>query len=511
MSKRNNRKNAPNAAFDKVLTYKDGETPKPRYTTLFINNEFVPALAGGTFETVDPRTGETICSVAEARAEDVDVAVDAACTAFQVGSEWRAMDASFRGELLQRLADLVERDREWLAALETLDNGKPYSDSFTVDLALVIKCFRYYGGWCDKIQGKTIPIDGPYFTYTRHEPVGVVGQIVPWNFPAMMVAWKLAPALACGCCVVLKPAEQTPLTALHLAALVREAGFPPGVVNVVPGFGATAGAAIAEHMKINKVAFTGSTAVGKLVMQAAGRSNCKSVTLELGGKSPNVVFADADLSAAVEHAHHAVFFNQGQWCIAGSRTYVQEDVYDEFVRLSVARAKTRRIGDPMVPGVEQGPQVSQQQFDSVMRYIKIGQEEGATLCCGGDRLGTEGYYITPAVFSNVTQGMRVAQEEIFGPVQVIIKFRTVEEVIKQANDSPYGLGAAVFTTSLDTAMHVSHAVRAGTVWVNCYDVFAAQAPFGGFKESGIGRELGEYGLAAYTAVKTVTVKIMNKC
>jgi acyl-CoA reductase-like NAD-dependent aldehyde dehydrogenase len=375
---------------------------------------------------------------------------------------------------------------------------QPYTDSFNVDLALVIKCFRYYGGWCDKITGQTVPIDGPYFAFTRHEPIGVVGQITPWNFPLMMVAWKLAPALACGCCSVLKPAEQTPLTALYMGALIREAGFPPGVVNIVPGFGASAGAAISAHMGLDKVAFTGSTLVGKLVMQAAGRSNCKAVTLELGGKSPAIFFADGDLELAVEKAHHAIFFNQGQCCIAGSRTYVQEEMHDEFVRKSVARARTRHIGDPMSPGVEQGPQVTKQQFDTVMKYIEIGQAEGATLECGGKRHGDKGYFIEPTVFSGVTDDMRIAREEIFGPVQVILKFRTVEEVIDRANDSPYGLGAAVFTQSLDTAMQVSQQIRAGTIWVNAYDVFAAQVPFGGFKESGIGRELGEYGMQQYT-------------
>eukprot|EP00944_MAST-04C_sp_MAST-4C-sp1_P015318 g15318.t1 len=490
---------------------RDGDLPI-KYNQLFINNKFVDAFEGNTFETVDPRTNTVICHVAEGRKADVDRAVDAACEAFKIGSEWRTMDASYRGELLHRLADLLERDREYLAKLETLDNGKPYSDSFNIDLGLVIKCFRYYGGWCDKIQGKTIPIDGPYFCYTRHEPIGVCGQITPWNFPSLMLAWKLAPALACGCCIVLKPAEQTPLTALYIASLIKEAGFPCGVVNVIPGFGPDAGEAISSHMKINKVAFTGSTKVGKLIMQAAGRSNCKSVTLELGGKSPNIIFADADLELAVEKAHHAIFFNQGQCCIAGSRTYVQEEVYDEFVRLSVARAKTRLIGDPMEPGVEHGPQVTKAQYDTVMKYIEIGEKEGAKLCCGGKKWkgSRDGFYIVPTVFSDVTDDMTIAQEEIFGPVQVILKFRTVEEVIERANNSPYGLGAAVFTSSLDVAMQVSHHVSAGTVWVNCYDVFASQAPFGGYKESGIGRELGEYGMQQYTSVKTCTIKIPNK-
>ena len=513
--RKNNNNNSLSKSSSKVLSppLSSSSSINIQFTKLFIDNEFVNAIEDNTFETIDPRSNTVICQVAEGRKEDVDKAVEAACKAFKTGSEWRTMDASYRGELLNRLADLLERDREYLAKLETLDNGKPYSDSFNVDLGLVIKCFRYYAGWCDKIQGKTIPIDGPYFCYTRHEPIGIVGQITPWNFPALMVAWKLAPALACGCCIVLKPAEQTPLTALYIASLIREAGFPRGVVNVIPGFGATAGEAISSHMKINKVAFTGSTKVGKLIMQAAGRSNCKSITLELGGKSPNIIFADADLTLAVEKAHHAIFFNQGQCCIAGSRTYVQEEVYDEFVRLSVARANTRLIGDPMEMGVEHGPQVTKLQYDTVMKYIEIGKKEGATLCCGGykwDGGNDEGFYIVPTVFSDVTDDMTIAREEIFGPVQVILKFRTVEEVIERANDSPYGLGAAVFTSSLDIAMQVSHHVSAGTVWVNCYDVFATQAPFGGYKESGIGRELGEYGMQQYTSVKTCTIKIPNK-
>ena len=498
------------AAAEAVAATGGDNTVVPLHTGLFIGNAFVPSISRRTFDVEDPSTGEIICCVAESDAADVEVAVQAAERAFEIGSEWRTMDASFRGELLYRLADLVERDREFLAALETRDNGKPYSDSFNVDLALVIKCFRYYAGWCDKIQGKTIPIDGPYFCYTRHEPIGIVGQIIPWNFPALMCAWKLAPALACGCCIVLKPAEQTPLTALHLAALVAEAGFPAGVVNVLPGYGATTGAAISGHPRIHKVAFTGSTPVGKLVMQAAAQSNCKAVTLELGGKSPNIVFDDADVDAAVEISHHAIFFKQGQCCIAGSRTLVHSAVYDEFVRKSVARAKTRLIGDPSRPGVEHGPQVSQRQFDTVMGYIKKGIREGATLAVGGKKWGTRGYYIQPTVFADVTPDMTIAREEIFGPVQVIIKFDTLEDAIRIANDSIYGLGGAVITNSLDRAMQVSHQLRAGTVWVNCYDVLATQAPFGGFKQSGIGRELGEYGLAAYTAVKTVTIRLPTK-
>mmetsp|Transcript_1534 Transcript_1534/g.1851 ORF Transcript_1534/g.1851 Transcript_1534/m.1851 type:complete len:508 (-) Transcript_1534:61-1584(-) len=484
--------------------------PEVQYTQLFINNKFVDASNGETFETIDPATEKVICEVASGDAEDVDKAVAAAKRAFKIGSDWRTMDASVRGELLNRLADLIERDREQLAAIETLDNGKPYGDSFNVDLTLVIKCFRYYAGYCDKLHGKTIPIDGPFMCFTRHEPIGIVGQITPWNFPLLMVAWKLAPALCCGNCVVLKPAEQTPLSALHIASLVREAGFPPGVVNIVPGFGPKAGAAISEHMDIDKVAFTGSTKVGQMILQAAGRSNCKNVTLELGGKSPCIVFADADIDEAVEIAHHAIFFNQGQCCAAGSRTYVQDEIYDEFVRKSVARAKTRSTGDPMQRGTEHGPQVNEMQFKKVLSMIQQGVKEGAKLQCGGKRWGNQGYFIEPTVLSDVPDDNICAREEIFGPVQTIIRFRTVEEVVERANDSVYGLASAVLTHDLDIALKMSQQLRAGSVWVNCYDIFAAQAPFGGFKQSGTGRELGEYGLQQYSEVKTVTIRVSSK-
>eukprot|EP00948_MAST-09A_sp_MAST-9A-sp1_P004222 g4222.t1 len=496
------------------------------YTKIFIDNQFVDSVSMETFAVEDPSTGKEICKVASSQSEDVDLAVAAARRAFAKNSEWRTMDASKRGYLLYRLADLIERDREYLAKLECLDNGKPLGEAFSMDLALVIKTFRYYAGWTDKIGGKTIPIDGPFFSYTRREPLGVVGQIIPWNFPAMMVAWKLAPALACGNCCVLKPAEQTPLTALYIAHLTREAGFPKGVINVVPGFGATAGAAISSHTGIAKVAFTGSTPVGRLVAVAAAQSNLKKVTLELGGKSPCIVFSDVhDIDMAVEQSHHAIFFNQGQCCCAGSRTYVQEEIYDEFVRKAVARARQRVAGDPMKFGVEHGPQVSKRQMMTVLSYIEKGKKEGATLQCGGvplhsgssgvntntatnfDQRLASGYFIEPTVFSNVTDDMTIAKEEIFGPVQSILKFRTVEEVVQRANDTCFGLAAGVFTSDINKALKVAHEVEAGSVWINCYDVLEAQAPFGGYKESGFGRELGEEGLRQYSEVKTVTVRL----
>ncbi len=475
-------------------------------TQLLINNEWVNSVSGKRFATINPATGEVICEVAEADAADVDKAVKAARTAFSSG-EWSKMSATGRGELLYKLADLIEQNIEELARLETLDNGKPLNDSLNADLALVIACYRYYAGWADKIQGKTIPINGPYFCYTRHEPVGVVGQIIPWNFPLLMQAWKLAPALATGNTVVLKTAEQTPLSALRIGELIIEAGFPPGVVNILSGYGPTAGAAISHHMDIDKVAFTGSTEVGHLIMEAAAKSNLKRVTLELGGKSPNIVFADADMNAAIAGSHNALFFNQGQCCCAGSRLFVEASCYDEFVERSVQRAKDRIVGDPFDDKTEQGPQVDQEQFNKVMGYIESGMREGAQVLCGGSQIGDKGYFIQPTVFADVRDDMKIAQEEIFGPVMSIIKFKDINEVIERANKTMYGLAAAVWTKDISKAHAIANSVRAGTVWVNCYDVFDAAAPFGGFKQSGIGRELGEYGLQQYTEIKTVTIKL----
>jgi len=477
-----------------------------KYTDLFINNEFVPAVSGKTFDTINPATGEKIISVAEGDSADVDIAVKAATAAFHRSAPWRTMSASERGHLLYKLADLIERDRDYLARLESLDNGKPYKVALTADLELVIRCFRYYAGWADKIHGKVIPIDGNNLCYTRHEPVGVCAQIIPWNFPLLMMAWKWGPALAAGNCVIMKLAEQTPLSGLYLASLVKEAGFPPGVVNVINGFGPTAGAALTAHPEIHKVAFTGSTEIGRIVLQAAAAHNLKRVTLELGGKSPNIVFADCDLDYAVEMSHFALFFNMGQCCCAGSRTYVEESIYDEFVRKSVERAQRRKVGNPMDPEIEQGPQVDDVQFAKILGLINTGKSEGAKLMCGGAPAADKGYFIQPTVFADVEDHHTIAKEEIFGPVMSILKFRSVEEVVDRANRTNYGLAASVFTTSLDKATYVSANIRAGTVWVNCYDELHAQAPFGGFNESGLGRELGEYGIQNYTEVKTVTIK-----
>ncbi|GJQ27538.1 MAG: aldehyde dehydrogenase [Phycisphaerae bacterium] len=481
-----------------------------KYTQCLIDGQWVPAASGKTFETINPATGDVLAQVAEGDKADVDKAVKAARRAFEEGP-WRKMSASERGRLMYKLADLIEKNKETLAKLETLDNGKPIRDSLNADVPLTVACYRYYAGWADKNHGKTIPINnvGPnqFFCYTRHEPVGVCGQIIPWNFPMLMQAWKWGPALAMGNTVILKPAEQTPLSALFVAQLALEAGYPPGVINVIPGFGPTAGGAIASHMDIDKVAFTGSTEVGKIIMEAAARSNLKRVSLELGGKSPNVIFADADADAAIQGAYFALFFNQGQCCCAGSRLFVEEKIHDQFVEKLVGIAKSRRVGDPFDMKTHQGPQVSREQFDRVMGYIEKGNQEGAKRVAGGSRVGDRGFFIEPTVFDNVRDDMTIAQEEIFGPVLCVMPFKDMDEVIERSNRTLYGLAAAVWTKDIEKALRYANNVKAGTVWVNCYDVFDAGAPFGGYKQSGIGRELGEYALEHYTEVKTVTVKV----
>ncbi|MCU0703712.1 MAG: aldehyde dehydrogenase family protein [Fimbriiglobus sp.] len=479
---------------------------------MLIGGKWVASVSGKSFSTVDPATGQTICEVAEGDKADIDLAVKAARLAMD--GPWGRMNASGRGRLLNKLADAIEANKEELAALETLDNGKPIADSLNADLPLTLQCYRYYAGWADKNHGSTFPVDGSFFSYTRHEPVGVVGQIIPWNFPLLMQAWKWGPALACGNSLVLKPAEQTPLTALKVAELAQEVGFPDGVINVVPGFGPTAGAALASHMNVDKIAFTGETGTGKIVMTAAANSNLKRVSLELGGKSPNVVFADADIDAAIEGAYFGLFFNQGQCCVAGSRLFVEEKVYDEFVEKMTRKTKARRVGDPFHPDTEQGPQVSKEQQDRIRGFIEVGKKEGARLLIGGadvpsslSAVHANGYFVEPTVFTDVRDEMTIAQEEIFGPVMSILKFKDVNEVIERGNRTFYGLAAAVWTKDLQKAIRVSHALKAGTVWVNCYDVFDAAAPFGGFKMSGIGRELGQYALQLYTEVKTVIMAV----
>ncbi|KAJ3694795.1 hypothetical protein LUZ60_000172 [Juncus effusus] len=478
------------------------------YTKLLINGQFVDSASGKTFPTLDPRTGEVIAHVAEGDVEDVNRAVAAARKAFDEGP-WPKMTAYERSCILLRFADLIDKHNDELAALETWDNGKPYDQAAKIEVPMLSRLMRYYAGWADKIHGLIVPADGPHHVQVLHEPIGVAGQIIPWNFPLLMFAWKVGPALATGNCIVLKTAEQTPLTALYAAKLLHEAGLPEGVINIVSGFGPTAGAALASHMDVDKIAFTGSTETGKIIQELAARSNLKAVTLELGGKSPFIVMDDADVDHAVELAHFALFFNQGQCCCAGSRTFVHERVYDEFVEKSKARAMRRVVGDPFRKGVEQGPQIDDDQFNKILKYIKLGINSGATLETGGDRAGNKGFYIQPTIFSDVTDDMTIAQEEIFGPVQSILKFKDLNEVIQRANSSKYGLAAGVFTNNLNTANTLMRALRVGTVWINCFDVFDAAIPFGGYKMSGVGREKGIDSLKNYLQVKAVVTPIKN--
>ncbi|OJJ78575.1 aldehyde dehydrogenase family protein [Aspergillus glaucus CBS 516.65] len=471
---------------------------------LFINNEFVKGSEGKTFETINPANEQVITSVHEANEKDVDIAVAAARKAYE--GEWSRVTPSDRGRLLNKLADLIERDIDAIAAIEALDNGKAFTMA-KVDLANALGCIRYYAGWSDKIHGQTIDTNSETLSYTRHESIGVCGQIIPWNFPFLMWSWKIAPAIAAGNTVVLKTAEQTPLSGLYAGKLIKEAGFPPGVINIISGLGRVAGAAISSHMDIDKVAFTGSTAIGRTILQAAAKSNLKKVTLELGGKSPNIVFEDADIDNAISWANFGIFFNHGQCCCAGSRLLVQESIHDKFVARFRERAAQNKLGDPFAADTFQGPQVSQLQFDRIMEYIKYGKEGGATVALGGERHGDKGYYIQPTLFTDVTSDMKIAQEEIFGPVITVQKFKDADEAIKIGNSSQYGLAAGVHTKNVNTAIRVSNALKAGTVWINNYNMISYQAPFGGFKESGIGRELGSYALENYTQVKAVHYRL----
>jgi phenylacetaldehyde dehydrogenase len=474
---------------------------------MLINGKWVEALSGQTFATYNPATGEVLAHVAEGNHEDIDRAVKAARSAFETG-RWSQLTPSERGRLIWKLADLLEENLEEFAELESLDNGKPLKIARAADVPLAVDLLRYMAGWATKIEGNTIPISVPYapgakfLAYTLREPVGVVGQIIPWNFPLLMAAWKLGPALATGNTVVLKPAEQTPLTALRFGELIQEAGIPDGVVNIVPGYGETAGAALAAHPGVDKIAFTGSTEVGKLILQAAA-GNLKKVSLELGGKSPNVVFADVDLDAAIAGAASAIFFNHGQCCCAGSRLYVENKIFDKVVEGVAEHAKKINVGSGQDESTDMGPLVSAEQLNRVCGYLESGFSEGARAVVGGGRHGDKGYFVKPTVLVNTNEKMKVVQEEIFGPVVTAIPFSDPAEVLAQANDSVYGLAAGIWTRDIQKAHRLASQLRAGTVWINCYNIFDAALPFGGYKQSGWGREMGHEVLEQYTEVKAV--------
>jgi aldehyde dehydrogenase (NAD+) len=489
------------ATKTKTRTFKP---PHVKDQPLFIGGKWLDSVSGKTFPAINPATGKTICQVAEGDKADIDLAVKAARKALE-SSPWATMDAADRGRLLYKLADLIENQASELAALESLNCGKTITDS-QGDMQGVVNTLRYYAGWADKIEGRTVPVRGNFLSYTLRQPVGVVGQIIPWNFPLLMLAWKWGPALACGNTVVLKPAEQTPITALKVAELAQEVGFPNGVINVIPGYGETAGAALVAHPGVDKIAFTGHVDTAKIIQKTAA-DTLKRTTFELGGKSPNVIFADADMDAAVAGAFHAIYFHGGQCCTAGSRLFVEEKIRREFVERLAERAKKRKIGDPLDPNTEQGPQVSQEQLDKILGYVDLGKKQGAKLLTGGQRVGDQGFFVEPTIFDNVKDDMAIARDEIFGPVVTILPFKDVDEVVQRANDTTYGLAAAIWTKDIDKAHLFAKQVKAGTVWVNCYHVVDATTPFGGFKMSGQGRENGEAALDHYTEVKTVTVKL----
>jgi phenylacetaldehyde dehydrogenase len=482
---------------------------KPR--KMLINGNWVEAVSGKTFPTYDPSTGEVLATIAEGDRADIDLAVKAARKAFDSGP-WRKMTASERGRLIWKLADLIEAHAEEFAYLESLDNGKPLKVARAADVPLAVDLFRYMAGWATKIEGNTIPLSVPYtpgakyLSYTLREPVGVVGQIIPWNFPLLMAAWKLGPALAAGCTIVLKPAEQTPLSALRLGELIVEAGFPEGVVNIVPGYGETAGAALAAHDNVDKVAFTGSTEVGKLIVHAA-TGNLKRVSLELGGKSPNVVFKDADMETAIPGAASSIFFNHGQCCCAGSRLYVEKAVFDRVVDGVAEQAKKITVGSGLDSATQMGPLVSVEQLDRVCSYLESGFSQGAKAVTGGHKSGDKGYFVEPTVLVNTTDDMKVVQEEIFGPVVAAMPFTDPEELVPRANDNVYGLAAGVWTRDISKAHRMAEQLQAGTVWINCYNIFDAALPFGGYKQSGWGREMGHEVLNNYTQTKAVCARI----
>ena len=482
-----------------------------RERQMLIGGEWVEAASGKTFEVFNPATGDVLANVAEGDSEDIDRAVKTARAAFDTGP-WTKMSPSERGRIIHKIGDLILENGDELAALETLDNGKPMGIARAADIPLAADNFHYYAGWTTKLGGETIQPSVPYMpgaqwhAYSLREPVGVVGQIIPWNFPLLMAAWKLGPALACGCAIVLKPAEQTPLSALRLGELILEAGVPEGVVNIVPGFGETAGAALAAHDEVDKVAFTGSTEVGKMIVQAAA-GNLKKVTLELGGKSPNVVYADADMETAIPGAANAIFFNHGQCCAAGSRLFVEKGSYDQVLEGVAEHAKKIKVGSGLDSDTEMGPMVSQEQFERVSGYLDSGREEGAKAVAGGSPIDGKGYFIEPTVLTETDPGMKVQCEEIFGPVVTVTPFDDVSEVPTAGNKTNFGLASGIWTSNLSKAHRTARELRAGTVWINCYNVYDAALPFGGYKESGWGREMGAEALENYTETKAVCIQI----
>ncbi len=474
-------------------------------TQLLIGGKFKDSLSGKTFLTVNPATEEVLAEISEAEEPDMDAAVKAARAAFN-HKVWRTMPARERSKLLWKIGDLIMKNADELALIETLDNGKPIFESRYVDIPSAAETFYYYAGWCTKIEGETIPVPGNFLNYTLREPYGVCGIITPWNFPLLMVAWKLAPALACGNTAVVKIAEETPLTGLRLGQLCLEAGVPDGVVNIVPGYGETAGRALVAHPDVDKISFTGSTAVGKEIMRTAA-DTLKKISLELGGKSPNIIFADADIDAAAKGAFNGIFYGKGEVCNAGSRLLVEESVHDRLMEKLLIRARKLEPGNPLDPKTRLGALVSAAQMNKVMDYVDVGIKEGALPVLHGGRVPTPGFFVKPTIFDAVSPSMRIAREEIFGPVLAVLTFKDVDELVEKANATIYGLAAAVWTRDIGKAHRLVQRLQAGTVWINAYNMTSPESPFGGYKQSGYGRELGKYGIDLYSQVKSVWVSL----
>jgi len=477
---------------------------------LFIGGEFQKASSGKTLKSINPANQEILCEVSAGTKEDIDQAVSAARKALG-NKSWKMMRPSKRAEIIYRIGDLIRESALELSVLESLDNGKTISEAFYADLTSTWDIFHYYAGWATKIHGETLPVAGPFLNYTLREPMGVCGQIIPWNYPLLMAAWKIAPALACGNTIVLKPAEQTPLTSLRLAEICKEAGVPDGVVNIVNGYGHEAGAALTSHMDVDKIAFTGSTEVGRKILEASSKSNLKKVSLELGGKSPQIIFADANLKQAVKMAFFGIFFNKGEVCSAGSRVFVERSIYEQFLNDLSSMANSLQAGSPQDLKTSLGAIASKEQLEKVLGYIEKGKKSGAKLISGGHRLKegglSKGNFVEPTIFSDVPQESEISQEEIFGPVLCVMPFDSEEEAIKKANDSKYGLVSAVWTDKINRAHRVAHALQAGTVWINTFNNFDSPSPFGGYKQSGFGRELGQHALDLYTQIKSVWVNM----